>query len=247
MRPLMRHGRYINSQIGKAIDTYNLINDGDRILVAVSGGKDSMTLLSLLKERLAWIPVKYELVACHVRTDFHCGSCTHTKTLTKFFEKLGVEYVFKDVKVLDEKGDTSCFWCSWNKRKVLFETADELECNKIAFGHHKDDIVETVLMNMIYKGETAAMNPKQELFKGKIVIIRPLALVEESSIRSHAKESGLTDKLCKCPFGADSKRKYVKKLIESIAKDSPNINVRTNIFNSVARVKSDYVKLESIL
>ena len=246
MRSLTKHGRYINSCIGKAIDAYDLIDDGDRILVAVSGGKDSMTLLSLLKERLRWIPVKYELIACHVRTDFHCGSCTHTKKLTEFFKKLGVKYVFKDVKVLDEKGKTNCFWCSWNKRKALFETADELKCTKIAFGHHKDDIIETVLLNMIYKGETAAMNPKQELFKGKIVIIRPLCLVEESSIRSYAKESGLNDKLCKCPYGADSKRKYVKSLIKNIAEDSPDINIRTNIFNSVARAKRDYMKLETI-
>ena len=243
MRSLTRHGKYINSRIGKAIDAYDLINDGDRILVAVSGGKDSMTLLSLLKERLRWIPIKYELTACHIRTDFHCASCAHTKTLTKFFDSLDIKYVFKDVKVLYKKGKTNCFWCSWNKRKALFETANEFKCNKIAFGHHKDDIVETILMNMIYKGETAAMNPKQELFKGKIIIIRPLCLVEESSIRSYAKESGLTDKLCSCPFGANSKRKYVKKLIENIAKDSSDINVRTNIFNSVARVKSDYVKL----
>ncbi|MDP3730022.1 MAG: ATP-binding protein [Candidatus Omnitrophota bacterium] len=246
MRSLTKHGRYINSRIGKAIDAYDLINNGDKILVAVSGGKDSTTLLSLLKERLRWIPVKYELIACHVKTDFHCGSCAHTKTLTKFFKKLGVKYVFKDVKVLDTKGKTNCFWCSWNKRKALFETADEFKCDKIAFGHHKDDIVETVLMNMIYKGETAAMNPKQELFKGKIVIIRPLCLVEEKFIRLYAKENALTDKLCACPFGADSKRKYVKKLIKDIAKDSPDINVRTNIFNSIARVKGDYVKLESI-
>ena len=243
MRPLAKHGRYINSQIGKAIDRYGLINDGDRILVAVSGGKDSMTLLSLLKERLRWIPVKYELIACHIRTDFLRGRHTDTKTLTKFFKNIGVKYIFRDIKVLDKKGKTNCFWCSWNKRKALFETADELKCDKIAFGHNKDDIVETILMNMIYKGETAAMNPKQELFKGKIVIIRPLCLAEESSIRSYAKEAGLTGKLCACPFGADSKRKYVKGLIKNISKDSPDINVRTNIFNSVARVKNDYVRL----
>ena len=104
MRPLMKHGRYINSQMGKAIDAYGLIDDGDRILVAVSGGKDSMTLLSLLKERLSWIPVKYELAACHIRTDFHCRSCTHTDTLTKFFKNLGVEYVFKDDRsIVDQR------------------------------------------------------------------------------------------------------------------------------------------------
>lgn len=246
MRFLTGNARSINSNIGKAIDTYGLISNGDRILVAVSGGKDSMTLLTLMKERLRWIPVKYELIACHIRTDFRCGHCAHTSFLTDYFEELGVEYRFKDVKVLDEKGQTNCFWCSWNKRKALFQTADELGCAKIAFGHHKDDIVETVLLNMFYKGETAAMNPRQELFDGKIVIIRPLCLVEEERIRSYAKEAGFSDKLCSCPFGAGSKRKFVKDIIKRLSEDSPDINIKTNIYNSVARLKAEYAMLDRI-
>jgi len=95
MKELSRHGRYINSCIGKAIDTYNLIEDGDKILVAISGGKDSMSLLKLLKERLRWIPVQYELIACHVRTDFHCASCTHTDYLTDYLRSWGSGTVLK--------------------------------------------------------------------------------------------------------------------------------------------------------
>lgn len=246
MHDLSRKANYINSRIGEAIEAYDLIQDGDRILAAVSGGKDSMTLLAMMKERLKWIPVKYDLVACHVRTDFHCGNCTHTKTLTEQFEKFGVEYAFKDVKVLDEKGGTNCFWCSWNKRKALFETAEELKCNKIAFGHHKDDIVETILMNMIFKGEIAAMNPKQEMFGGKMTIIRPLCLIEEKYIRAYAKESGLSDKLCRCPFGATSKRKFMKDLVAGLEKEAGDQNIKTNIFNSVSRIKSQYLKLKTI-
>lgn len=234
----------INMNIGRAIGSYRLIEDGDKILVAVSGGKDSMTLLNMLRERQKWAPVKYELFAAHITTDFSCSNCVHTGVLTEYFENLGVKYVFKKINVLDEKSQTNCFWCSWNKRKALFETAAELKCNKIAFGHHKDDIIETILLNMIYKGEIAAMNPRQEMFGGEIIIIRPLCLVEEDMIRKYAKEAGLGEKFCKCPFGAISKRKYVKDLIAKISKDTKGINIKTNIYKSVARIKEDYIALK---
>jgi len=138
VRNLTKTGARINSKIGKAIHDYGLIKNGDRILIAVSGGKDSLTLLSLLKQIQTWSPVKFELFAAHVKTDFQCGGCAHEQTLTDMFEDMGLEYVFKNIKVLDDKGKTTCFWCAWNRRKTLFETADELGCNKVAFGHHKD-------------------------------------------------------------------------------------------------------------
>jgi len=99
---------------------------------------------------------------------------------------------------------------------------------------------------MFYKGETSAMNPRQEMFGGKIVLIRPLCLAEEDQIRLYAQENGLAAKVCRCPFGADSKRRYVKDIIRQTAAGSPDINIKTNIFNSVTRVKTDYVKLEGI-
>jgi tRNA(Ile)-lysidine synthase TilS/MesJ len=207
MRELSPLGIKINSRVGKAINDYRLIEHGDKILVAVSGGKDSLTLLSFLAGILKWAPVKYELFAAHIKTDFHCASCTHNEVLTEFFEKAGVKYLFKEVKVLDENNRTSCFWCSWNKRKALFEAAAELGCNKIAFGHHKDDIVETILMNLILKGEIAAMNPCQSMFGGKMTIIRPLCLVEEKMIKDFAKEAGFAAKVCnQGPYTADLAR-----------------------------------------
>ena len=201
MKDLSKTGQKINSAIGKAISDYDLINDGDKILVAVSGGKDSLTLLTLLKKIQSWAPVKFELFAAHVTTDFHCSSCTHAGTLTDFFDSLGISHKFAHVEVLDEKGDTNCFWCSWNKRKALFEMAESLGCSKVAFGHHKDDIAETMLMNLFFRGEISVMNPRQELFGGKITIIRPLSYVEEDVIEVFAKENEFPSKLCKCPFG----------------------------------------------
>ena len=243
MRNLNKAGKKINSLIGKAISAYNLIGEGDKILVAVSGGKDSLTLLSLLKAIQGWAPVKFELMAAHISTDFHCGSCVHNSVLTDFFEELGVKYFFGEAKVLDENGKTNCFWCSWNKRKSLFEIAEANGCGKVAFGHHKDDIAETILMNMLYNGEISGMNPKQEMFGGKITIIRPLCFVEERFVTEYAKEAGFPQQMCQCPYGENSKRKYVKNFIRDAEIEAPKANIKTNIMKSLSRIKKDYIDI----
>ena len=242
MRSLTKTGFYISNKIGKAIGDYNLIEDGDRILVAVSGGKDSLSLLKLLAQRQRWAPIKYDLIAMHVETDFKCAGCVHTKKLKEFFEENNVKGRFEKIKVRGNgKKSTSCFWCSWNRRKALFFAADKFKCNKIAFGHHKDDIIETLLLNIFYHGEFAAMNPRQELFGGKIVIIRPLCYVEEENMRKFAKESGFPSQVCRCPNSDTSKRRMMKNMIKALQKDCEF--VKTNIFRSVARVKEDYINL----
>lgn len=244
MRGFTKTGAKINSRIGKSLGDYDLIEDGDRILVAVSGGKDSLSLLSFLKKIQKWAPVDYEVFAAHISTDFHCGECTHEDVLTGMFEKMDVEYVFRKIKVLDEKGGTTCFWCSWNRRKALFDIASELGCNKVALGHHKDDIAETMLLNLLYKGEISAMNPRQELFGGQITLIRPLCYVEEELIKQFAKESGFPEQLCKCPFGNNSKRKHVKHFIKETQNKTPEINIKTNILKSLSRIKKDYINIK---
>lgn len=241
MRNLSKTGSYISNRIGKAIADYNLIEDKDRILVAVSGGKDSLSLLKLLAERQKWAPIKYELIAMHVETDFRCAGCVHTEKLKVFFKENKIKHYFKKIKVRGKERSTSCFWCSWNRRKALFLAADKFKCNKIAFGHHKDDIVETLLLNIFYQGEFAAMNPRQELFDGKITLIRPLCYVEEENMRNFAKESGFPSQVCRCPNSDTSKRRLMKNMIKELEKDCPS--VRTNIFRSVSRVKEDYINL----
>lgn len=241
MRDLTKLGAKINTKIGKALNDYSLIENKDRILVAVSGGKDSLTLLSFLKKIQGWAPVSFEIFAAHIETDFHCGGCVHKPVLSDFFKGIGVEYQVRDVKVLDENGETTCFWCSWNKRKALFKIADELNCNKVAFGHHKDDIAETMLMNLLYNGEISAMNPKQEMFKGKLTLIRPLCYVDEDLIIKFAKESGFPAQLCQCPFGKDSKRKYIKEFIKKTKENTPQVNISTNILKSMSRIRKDYI------
>ncbi len=241
MRPLGRTGNYISSRIGRAIADYKLIEDKDRILVAVSGGKDSMALLTLLNERKKWAPVSYELIAMHVRSDFHCAGCVHEKTLKSFFEERGIRHRFARIKIVDKKRGVSCFWCAWNRRKALFLAADKLGCNKIAFGHHRDDIVETLLLNMLFQGEFAAMNPRQELFKGKLTIIRPLCYVEEDVLRRYAKECKFPSQMCRCPNSKVSKRRVVKDFLNAVERDCGH--VKQNVFNSMSRVNKDYLQV----
>jgi len=243
MRRLSDSGNYISSRIGKAIGDYNMIEDGDRILVAVSGGKDSLSLLTLLNERKKWAPVKYELIAMHVETDHRCAGCVHTETLKKFFKDNKIAYKFKKIKVRGKDNSVSCFWCSWNRRKALFLAAKELGCRKIAFGHHKDDIIQTLLLNIFYQGEFAAMNPAQKLFRGKITIIRPLCYVEEDVLKKFSAESGFPSQLCRCPNSDLSKRRMMKNFINKAEKNSKN--VKTNIFRSISRVNKDYIDIRA--
>jgi len=241
MRPLGPTGNYISKRIGRAIADHRLIEDGDRILAAVSCGKDSLSMLHLLNERKKWAPVKYDLVAMHVETDYECGSAANKRRLRSFFNKRRIEAHFEKVRLLAGGRKAGCFWCSWNRRKALFIASDRYRCNKVALGHNLDDIAETLLMNILYHGEFAAMNPRQELFKGKIVIIRPLCYVEESVLARYAKESGFPVNPARCASADASKRKAMKDFIGHIGKGCSY--VRTNIIRSISRVKEDYIQV----
>ncbi|MBI4972269.1 MAG: tRNA 2-thiocytidine(32) synthetase TtcA [Candidatus Omnitrophica bacterium] len=229
---------YISKRVGKAMVDYQMLADGDKVCVAVSGGKDSLTLLRVLNDRRKFVPIKYELLAVHIDLGY---PCQHPKILAEYFKKLGVNYHIEKVDILKGKTrkDISCFWCAWNRRKALFETANRFGCTKVALGHHKDDIVETILLNLFFQGEISAMSPKQELFKGKIVIIRPLAYVDEDMIKKFAKEADFPHEKCACPNSITSQRTKISQIISQLKRVCPE--VKTNIFKSVKRIKKDYL------
>jgi tRNA 2-thiocytidine biosynthesis protein TtcA len=197
----------------------------------------------LLHERKQWVPIEYEIIAVHVQTDYRCANCVHLTVLKDFFEKNAYKYCFDKIQILkNPDGSTNeinCFWCSWNKRKSLFNLAGRHKCNKVAFGHHKDDIVQTTLLNLFYNSEISTMAPKVKMFEGELDIIRPLAYVEEKEIIKYAKEQDFPSHLCTCPYGQRSQRRYVKDLLFEIEKICPN--VKSNIFNSMKRIKKDYL------
>jgi tRNA 2-thiocytidine biosynthesis protein TtcA len=229
---------FLSKKVGKAITDYKMLDDKDKVLVAVSGGKDSLTLLKILQERRSFVPIKYDLVAVHVDMGY---KCIHPKILEKYFKANGYKYYFKKIDILKntDRKDINCFWCSWNRRKALFETADKLGCNKVALGHHKDDIIQTFLLNLFFQGEISAMSPRQELFKGKIVLIRPLAYIEEKECQQFAKDNNFPVPHCSCPNAGKTQRDQTAKLIRQIEKMSPNF--KTNIFRSLQRIKREYL------
>jgi len=230
----------IRSLIGKAIHRYGLIQDGDRILVGVSGGKDSLTLLQLLHERGKHVPIHYELIPVHIDLGF---GHERANTLKEFFKARGLSYHIEFTNIgpkanSPENRENPCFLCSWERRKRLFHLAHRFRCNKIALGHHKDDIIETLLLNIFYSGEISTMLPLQTLFKGKIALIRPLALLEEKKIERFAREMGLPFGPSGCPSSGKTKRREVKELIEALGKK--NRRVKGNIFRSLSNIKLDY-------
>jgi tRNA 2-thiocytidine biosynthesis protein TtcA len=184
--------------------------------------------------------VKYDLIAMHVETDYDCARANRD-SLGKFFKTLGMKRHFEKIKIRDGAESPSCFWCSWNRRKALFLAAKRFKCNKIALGHHRDDIIETLLLNIFYQGQISAMNPRQEMFRGKLTIIRPLCHVEEASTRKFAKEMRFPVTPEACKAAETSKRRKMKKLIKNIERDC--VYVKTNIFKSMSRINREYLQV----
>jgi tRNA 2-thiocytidine biosynthesis protein TtcA len=230
----------IRSLMGKAIHRYSLIQEGDRILVGVSGGKDSLTLLHLLHERSKRVPIHYELMPVYIDLGF---DSVRAEILKSFFKTKGLLYHIEFTDIgrranSPENRENPCFLCSWERRKRLFHLAQRFKCNKIALGHHQDDIIETLLLNIFYSAEISTMLPLQSLFKGKLTLIRPLALLEEKKIERFARETGLPFGPSGCPSSGKTKRKVVKDLIETLSKKDRR--VKGNIFRALSNIKLDY-------
>ncbi len=229
----------ISKRMGKAIADYDMLQDNDKVIIAVSGGKDSLALLNVMLYRQSFIPINVELLAVHI--DYGLPGFP-TKRLIEYFQEKKIKYIVEKIDFLKEPNmeNTNCFWCSWNRRKALFEIAAKLGFNKIALAHHMDDIVETILLNMFFNAEIGAMKPKQELFGGKITIIRPLAYETEEQIMRMAQKEGF-DKIDEfdCPNKSSSKREMVKRIISDIGKINPAVKI--NIFRSLKNIKEDYL------
>jgi tRNA 2-thiocytidine biosynthesis protein TtcA len=231
----------MNRDVGKAIHQYDMISDGDRILVGVSGGKDSLALLSILNERLSRIPITYKLFPVYIDPGFPDG---FSDALYGFLQlnsfDLRVEKTDNGIIAHSEENfENPCFLCARLRRKRIFEIADELGCSKIAFGHHKDDIIETFFLNLCYAGNISTMRPMQPFFKGEISIIRPLAFVEEDSIKRFAANKQFPEFIHPCPYANISKRKQIKEWLDLLYKT--NKKIRGNIFRSLKNVNPEYL------
>jgi len=230
----------ISKKIGQAIFDHKMINKNDKILVGVSGGKDSMTLLYDLAKRQRSFPIKYTIEAAHIIADF--GDEYDKDKIIDRFKEWGINYHVKKVNIIKRlKPDRkmNCYWCSNQRRIELLKIAKKTGCNKIALGHHMDDIIETYLLNIFFRGETATMLPKFTYDKFPYSVIRPLAFVKESQIREFAEEKGFTGLMCNCGYGEDSRRLQIKQLISDIS--SKNKSIHENIFRSMSNVNMEYM------
>jgi tRNA 2-thiocytidine biosynthesis protein TtcA len=225
---------------GKAINRYSLIESEDSVLVALSGGKDSLVLLDILISRLKYIPIHYHIYAAHINIE-GIPKKVDIDYLSSFCRDLQVPFFYKHVTIKRgiNSGKSPCFVCSWNKRKELFLLAKELGCNKVAFGHHLDDIVETLLMNMTLHGKFTTMPPKLSMFKGNLFIIRPLALLTGAEISRYAKLKQLRYTEDECEFGDNTKREEIKKILYELKKVSGK--AKKNIFNSMSNIDLEYL------
>lgn len=231
----------VNRDMGRAIHQYDMIAPDDRILVAVSGGKDSLTLLWMLAVRLARIPIDYRLYPVYIDPGFDGGFAPE---LEKWCRDMGwdlrVEYTDNGPFAHSEANrENPCFMCARMRRKRIFEVADELGCNKIALGHHKDDIIETLFINMCYTGVMSTMRPWQEMFSGRFALIRPLAYVDEDRIRRLARQIGFPEYDNPCPSANNSKRREMKSLVNELTRGKKKI--KDNIFRSMSHVNIDYM------
>ena len=226
----------IQKQFSRATKDYSMVADGDKILVALSGGKDSLTLLQLMSERSKIFKPSISIVAAHV-TMVNIPYKADMIFLQNFCDELGVELHIIESS-FDASTDTRkspCFLCSWNRRKALFTLAQELECNKIALGHNMDDFIETMLMNITFQGAFSAMAPVMTMDKFPISIIRPLCLVNENDVESYSIESNFPPQIKNCPYENDSNRKAMKDLLAHL--ETLNPEARYNLWGAMSNIQ----------
>lgn len=223
--------------MGRAISGFPMIADGDRVMVAVSGGQDSISLLWLLRERLKRIPIRYDIIAAHVDLGFgpSTGKRMEEFFLRNAFDHAIITTTFGPCAHSDNNRENPCFLCSRLKRKAIFEKAGKLKCNKVAFGHHKDDFIETFFLNLLFSGSASTIQPVQELFNGALTLIRPLYLLDEAIIKGYADEMGFPVIESGCPTAGSSMRARIKSLLADLY--HTNKKIKGNIFNAVERLK----------
>ncbi len=227
--------------VGKAIFDWNMIRDNEKILVGISGGNDSQVLLNILFSLKKKAPVDFEILPVYVDAGFEGSFAGELgQYVEDSYGPLKIEY--KDYGILahsQENTENPCFMCSRMRRNRLFEMAKEEGCQKIALGHHKDDIIETLFINMFYSGKIATMKPRQSFFDGTLDIIRPLSYVEKKDIVPFAQSIGLPEFKNNCPSADKTKRTEIRHMLEDLYRH--NKNIKGNIFRSMRNIVPEYL------
>jgi tRNA 2-thiocytidine biosynthesis protein TtcA len=227
---LDRQAFWLLKPVNRAIREFGMIADGDGVAVALSGGKDSFSLLRLLDLRRQSAPEHYRLAAVHVLGD-GSGPLEAHAPLAAWLEGCGIEYRLAPLSLSEgETPPLDCQRCTWNRRRVLFETARELGCNVVAFGHHADDLAQTTLLNLMYNGAAETMAPRREYFDGALRVIRPLCTTPEADLRRFAQANDFPPPPPACPRGQASRRRLAAELLRQMVHSAPA--ARTNLLRA---------------
>jgi len=227
----------------KAINDFDLIEDGDKIAIGVSGGKDSLLLVKLFHELKKDKSKNFEFKAVSLNPGFRESDLNNFK---KNLENLNIDCAIIDTniwEIANEKAqDYPCFLCAKMRRGILYRKVEEFGYNKLTLGHHFDDMIETTMINILYAGTVKTMTPKVKSSSGNLSLIRPLIYVREADIIDYTKENGIRPMNCGCTIEAgktSSKRREVKELLRSLEEQNPGI--KQSIFNSMKNINLDYV------
>lgn len=220
----------IDGLLRSAIDRYHMIEEGDRIGVGVSGGKDSMVLLTSLARLRAYLPKRFELVALTMDPCFG-GEYTDYTPIARLCGEMGVEYILKRTQlgqiVFEQREEANpCSLCAKLRRGILHNMAKEAGCNRLALGHHFDDAAETFVMNLFYGGKIGCFSPVTWLDRKELTLIRPMIFVEERLVRSAAKKESLPVVKSRCPVDGNTKRQEIKDLLWSLEKDYDRLRIK---------------------
>lgn len=219
---------------------WQMLDDGDRVLIGVSGGVDSLANAWVLQMWRDKAPINYELEAVHVDNGFWTPDKGGQPPVDLIAEQMQrFQIPFSSVKGWEIEGERTCFMCARNRRSQLFELARQKNCSKLALGHHKDDLLETFLINALYGGNISTMLPKQQLFEGRLSLIRIFAYLEKDDIWTIADCGGLEPVASYCPVGKDSRRETVRALLGKIYADIPG--AKSSLFSALGNVREGYM------
>ena len=210
-------------KLRRAMGDFNLIQNGDKIAVGLSGGKDSIALLHLLKKYQSFSPEKFDLIA--ITLDTMTGA-DFSRGLGDVYKRQIYKTPIKEIVFDVRKEKNPCSLCANLRRGALNNYSKKLGCNKIALGHHKNDAIETLLMSMLYEGRVSCFSPRTYLNKADITIIRPMIYIDELAIKSMVKRYNLPIIKNPCPANGNTKRQYMKELTYTLEKDIPKVKDR---------------------
>ncbi len=226
---------------GRGIHRFRMIRPGDRILIGVSGGKDSLALSLALAQRRKWVPVDYELCALQIEWREYPISGEERQAIDGFYADLGIPFkrILASICPPTFRKKFSCYTCSRNRKRLLFDEAQRIGATRIALGHHLDDIAHTTLMNLFFHGEFSTMMPVQEFFGGKLSVIRPLCEVREADVERLARRLSFPVMSARCPNAAKNKRTLMKEILRQASRVDKH--AATNIYGAAWRIRRDYL------